>query len=400
MRHAMRRLILFLGVLWIAPVPCEGGPEIGGVRRIPLTTDPGSPIPHGQAAVTALAVSPDGLVYGGTSSERGKSCWLFRTDGESLEAVASLADAIPGQERIVNSLVIATDGRLYGGTTNYAGEEDVPDSYEGGHLFSMDPAAGGIRDHGIPVRGQGVNCMVIDPERNTAYGLTYPQGHLLVWDLDSGRIEDQGPTVPSPEAVREPRGDVWLRWLPRALALDARGNVYGTRDRGYLWRYAPGSGSIEPLDAKIPVGKGREEDWLYNHVADSFCLAADGVIYGGTSADGYLFAFYPEAERVINLGKPIREARIRAIAQAADGRIYALAGEEGTIAHMARYDPQTRALEDLGVIAENLWDWMVYRAGAMVAHPSGEIFIGEAERISSVVIYSPNSPELQEKGGK
>jgi sugar lactone lactonase YvrE len=350
-------------------------------------------------AVTALAVSPEGLVYGGTSSERGKSCWLFRTNGESIAVVSRLTDAIPGQERIVNSLVIASDGRLFGGTTNYAGEEDVPESYEGGHLFSMDPAGGEIRDHGIPVKGQGVICMVIDPERNAAYGLTYPRGHLVAWDLDSGRIEDKGPTVPPPEAVREPRGDVWLRWIPRALALDARGNVYGTRERGYLWRYAPDTGTMEPLDAKIPVGKGRDEDWLYNHVADSFCLAADGVIYGGTSADGYLFAFYPDTERVINLGKPLRQARIRAIAQAADGGIYGLAGEEDTISHLVRYDPETRGMEDLGVIAENLWDWVVYRAGAMAVHPSGEIFIGQAERISSVVVYNPTSSSMQEEEG-
>ena len=388
--HTMLYIVLSFVASVLMPIPAECGPEMGyGLSRIELTTEPGLPIPHGQSAITALTVSPEGLVYGGTSAERGKSCYLFRTDGEKLGRVWSLANALPVEERIVNALVVADDGTVYGGTTNYCEEEGVPETYAGGHLFSLDPETGEIKDLGIPVPGQGINCLIIDRGRDTIYGLTYPGGHLLVWDLKTGIVQDKGATVPPPRPVREPKGTVYLRYLPRALTMDGDGKVYGTREQGFMWKYDPHVGAIEPLKAKIPCTKGRDEDWLYNLVADSFCSGSDGLIYGGTTADGYMFVFDPEKGTVINLGKPIRQSRIKSIVQGADGKIYALAGEENGIAHLVTYDPKTRGMEDLGAIGPSVWSWLVYRAGAMVAHPSGRIFIGEAERISALVIYDP-----------
>ena len=393
-------IVLFLAALVLMPTPAECGPEMGyGLTRIELTTKPGFPIPHGQSAITALALSPEGLIYGGTSAERGKSCYVFRTDGETLQSVWSLANALPGEERIVNALVVADDGKMYGGTTNTCEEEGVPETYAGGHLFGLDPDTGEIKDLGIPVPGQGINCLIIDRDRDTVYGLTYPRGHLLVWNLRTGAIQDKGATVPPPQPVKEPRGVLYLRYVPRALGMDGNGKVYGTREQGLMWKYDPHGGTVEPLEAKIPCTKGRDEDWLYNQVADSFCLGSDGLIYGGTTADGYLFVFDPKKETVINLGKPIRQSRIKSIVEGADGKIYALAGEENGVAHLVTYDPRTRGMEDLGAIGPSVWSQLVYQAGAMVAHPSGKIFIGEAERISALVIYDP-AKAAEEKANK
>jgi outer membrane protein assembly factor BamB len=384
-------VILCLVTIVLIPVVVMGGPEMGphGLTRIDLTTHPQGPIPHGQSAITALTVSPDGVVYGGTSAERGKSSYLFRTDGERLQDVWSLANLLPGEERVVNALVVAEDGKVYGGTTNFCEEDEVPDTYRGGHAFRLDPSTGEITDLGIPVPGQGINYLTIDRTRRTIYGLTYPRGHLLVWDLRTGRIEDKEATVPPPRPVKEPRDTVYIRYLPRALALDGDGNVYGTRESGLMWRFTPAKRIIDPLEAKIPCTKGMDEDWLYNHVADSFCLGSDGLIYGGTTSDGYLFVFDPKNGTVTNLGKPIRQSRIRSVVQGADGKIYALAGEENGVAHLVTYDPQTRGMADLGAIGPSVWSWLVYRAGTMIAHPSGKILIGEAERISALVIYDP-----------
>ena len=102
---------------------------------------------------------------------------------------------------------------------------------------------------------------------------------------------------------------------------------------------------------------------------------------------------------MINLGKPIRQSRIKSIVEGADGKIYALAGEENGVAHLVTYDPRTRGMEDLGAIGPSVWSQLVYQAGAMVAHPSGKIFIGEAERISALVIYDPVKA-AQEKANK
>lgn len=391
--------LIYSTMLALAPLPVSG-PEIGpGLSRIDLAAGPGLPIPPGQCAITALALSAEGQVYGGTSAERGKSSYLFRIEGQTIQILGSL-EALPGAERVVNALVVGGDGALYGGTTNYCEEEEVPPDYAGGHLFRCDPGTGKIEDLGVPIPGQGINCLVLSPDRSTAYGLSYPGGHLLVWDLGTGAIQDHGPTVSPPQPIREPKGAVFLRYRPRALVLDGRGRVYGTRDHGFLWRYDPQTGTAEPLPAQIPGARGREGDWLYNHVADAFCLGRDGLIYGGTAADGYLFSFDPESGRVVNLGKPVRESRLRSLVQGADGWIYALAGEENGMAHLVTYDPQTRGMEDLGAIGPDVWSWTVYRAGAMAAHPSGRIFIGEAERLSALVVYDPAEAARQGGGNK
>ena len=392
---------LVFAALALMSSTAEGGPEIKfGLSRIELTTRPGFPIPHGQSAITALAVSPDGSVYGGTSAKKGKSFYLFRTDGEKIHILGNMAEALPGEESIVNALVVAADGKVYGGTTNYCEEEEVPETYAGGHLFSLDPSTGAVEDFGVPVPGQGINCLIVDRDADAVYGLTYPGGHLLVWNLGTGAIQDKGATVPPPQPVREPRGAAYRRYLPRALAMDGEGNIYGTREQGFMWKYDPRAGEIELLQAKIPGAKGRDEDWLYNHVADSFCLGSDGLIYGGTAADGYIFVFDPESETVTNLGKPIRQSRIKSIAEGAYGKIYALAGEKDGVAHLVTYDPQTRGMEDLGAVGPNVWSWIVYQAGVMAAHPSGEIFIGEAERISGLVIYDPVKASEEEEEEK
>ena len=386
---------LGLAALLLIPLPAKSGPSaksgpaIGaGFSRIELTTEPGLPIPHGQSAIGALTVAPNGLVYGATAAVSGKSFYLFTVGDDRIEALGNPARDLPRQERVVNALVVAADGTVYGGTTNYSEEEEVPDSYPGGHLFSFDPVTREISDAGIPVPGQGINCLIIDRAANRVYGLTYPRGHLLVWDVTTGKVEDKGATVPASEPVTERRGATQHRYLPRALALDSHGIAYGSRGGGYLWKYDPAAGNIELLQVKIPGAKGRETDWLYNHVADSFCLGSDGLIYGGTVADGYLFVFDPVKETVTNLGKPIRQSRIKAIGAGADGKIYALAGEEAGLPHLVAYSSQTRGFVDLGALGTSAWS-VIYSAGTMVTHPSGKIYIGEAERISGIAIYDP-----------
>ena len=381
--------VLSLATLLLIPPPAGSEPAIGaGFARIDLTTEPGLPIPHGQSAIGALTVAPSGRVYGATAADRGKSFYLFAAGDDRIEVLGNPARDLPQQERVVNALVVSADGTIYGGTTNYSGEENVPGSYPGGHLFILDPATRQISDVGIPVPGQGINCLIIDRDADRIYGLTYPAGHLLVWDVASGSVEDKGATVPAPEPVPERRGSTQHRYLPRALALDNHGIAYGSRGGGFLWKYDPEAGEIEPLQAMIPGAKGRELDWLYNHVADSFCLGSDGLIYGGTVADGYLFVFDPVKETIINLGKPIRQSRIKSIGAGADGKIYALAGEETGLPHLVAYSPRTRGFEDLGALGTSAWS-VIYSAGAMVTHPSGKIYIGEAERISGLAIYDP-----------
>ena len=83
----------------------------------------------------------DGWVYGSTKATWGaENCHLFRTDGEKVEHVLNLTSKFPGQTAITD-IAYGKGNILIGCTSTY---DDIFDgkskSYEGGHLFSFDPA--------------------------------------------------------------------------------------------------------------------------------------------------------------------------------------------------------------------------------------------------------------------
>jgi len=203
------------------------------------------------------------------------------------------------------------------------------------------------------------------------YGLTAPGGFFFIHDLDTGTTDvRQSPTA---------------KHISRALICDRDGNVYGSRQLGYLFKYDVAEDKLVPLDLQAPAGRGRE----YLNRIDALVRTEDGTIYGGT-ADGFLFALDPEAERLVSLGKPVRQERIRAMTVGDDGRIWGVAGEEDGLAHLFYYAPDIGETVDMGVPRANMpKTWAGYEFDAMITGPSGEIFMGESDRISHLFIYCP-----------
>ena len=350
--------------------------ELGWFGRSPI-------IPEGECRITALVRAQNGRIYGATSGAR-SHFFLYNPAADTFDATSKVTDlGIIGEtEQSCRALVVAADGTVYGGTMS-EGKED----YEGGHLFRSNSARGGgmtgnftlpgppaegqIEDMGIPIPGQGIYTMTIDPDRNRIYGLTTPGGFFFIHDLDAGTMDvRQSPTA---------------KHISRALICDQAGDVYGSRQLGYLFKYDRVGDKLVPLGVQIPAGRGRD----YLNRIDALVRGDDGTIYGGTS-DGFLFSFDPETERAVNLGKPTRHERIRAMTVGNDGLIWGVAGEEDGLAHLFYYDPSTGGSADLGVPRANMPKvWAGYEFDAMVTGPSGEIFMGESDRISHLFIYCP-----------
>lgn len=81
--------------------------------------------------------------------------------------------------------------------------ENAPDGYglyPGGHLLSYDLETGRFEDLSIAPDREGILTLTIDGERGHLYALTWPLGKFLDYDLSTGELKDLGLTCGRGEA--------------------------------------------------------------------------------------------------------------------------------------------------------------------------------------------------------
>jgi WD40 repeat protein len=385
--------------------------ELPGAERFELR-DLGVPhvnaIPPDESAVTSLIVGPAGNIYGGTT---GPVCHLF-VFSPKLNRVKPLGQ-IDGHQSIHHSLSFGGDGILYIGTgldeiKQYPISDPVPghggivislwndikqryNNYDGGHLFRYNPSNNEktrveigqtckLEDLGIPVPHNGIYNIVASPDGNRLYGLTYPDGHFFIYDIKTEKFFDKG-EIYQERVYGGPNRT--LRSISRNLICDDNGNVYGSADKERLFMYDIEKDEIVKLELRIPH--------IYIAVVEVFVKDTSGIIYGGTS-EGYLFNFDPKFKKLINLGKPLDQMRIRALTIGLDAKIYGIAGERKDRCHLFAYDPETGGYSDFGIINVDrtpYYVWSGKQFDAMVTGLDGTIYIGESERKSHLFLFYP-----------
>ncbi len=218
-------------------------------------------------------------------------------------------------------------------------------------------------------------------KRIALYGITYPDGHFFVYRIEEKKFTDVGEIYE--KRVFSGPDNRTLRSITRALVCDDNGFVYGSADDGVIFRYDPETKKLTKLNVKIPS--------VYYSVAEAFVKDANGVIYGGTS-EGYLFRFEPEKMKVSNIGKPLAQLRIRALAAGNGGLIYGIAGERTDHCRLFSYDISEGEFDELGVlrvVRKPYYSWTGLQFDAMVTGKDGIIYIGESERRSHLFLYYP-----------
>ncbi|UCE40094.1 MAG: hypothetical protein JSV17_11545 [Candidatus Aminicenantes bacterium] len=358
-------------------------------------------IPPGESAITSLVIGADGCLYGGTS---GKRAHLFVLD-PAWDHVFPLGH-LPGEESILHSMAAAPDGTIWIGTsllhkgrTAERGRDILAryEGYPGGHIYKFNPIKEHesrmrmqrpdpnrplpfVTDFGIAIKGEGIICLVIG--NRELYGVTFPNGHFFVTDLETGKTVDKG------QICGLPLNEEPFRSIPRSLLIDAKGRVWGSGDYGALFHYDPGVEKIiHHPELRLPSELGRE----FKTIVDAMVSGPNGLIYGGTS-DGYIFRFDPEARMISNLGKPIMQNRIRGLAFSLDGNLYGMGGEPGGAVRLFVYRSAEGSYENLGLLDVNrspYYAWLAYEADSMVTGLDGTIFIGESGRMSHLYILYP-----------
>ncbi len=269
----------------------------------------------------AISPASDGKIYYVLSSESidtGAQVFSYDPATDKITHLADLTEicgekglkAIPQNKSHVDFW--ESDGKLYFAThigyyTIRNGMETMgvpPPGYKpypGGHFVSYDMKTGKFENYVMAPHGEGIITMGLDGARGRLYGITWPTGYFIRYDLAKKELKDLGRTSAMGESVRGPQ----YRTLCRSLAVDpADGSVYFTTSEGDIFRYRYDKDAIEKVE-----GENLKKDYfgVYDPASAGSMgynwrqvvwHAPDKMVYGVHGNSGYLFRFDPSLPRV------------------------------------------------------------------------------------------------------
>ena len=173
--------------------------------------------------------------------------------------------------------------------------------YPGGHFLSYDMATGKFQELAKAPRGEGILTMNMDVQRGRLYGITWPSGCFIRYDLAGKELKDLGPMSKQGE---NGKGEDY-RTLCRSIVVDPRdGSAYFTTGDGDILRYKYDSDSVEMVQ-----GDNMRKDYfgLYDPTSPGHMgynwrqvvwYKPENAVYGVHGNSGYLFRFDPGIPQV------------------------------------------------------------------------------------------------------
>ncbi|MBL7699900.1 MAG: hypothetical protein JNK79_17160 [Chitinophagaceae bacterium] len=206
---------------------------------------------------------------------------------------------------------IESDGKLYFST--HVGyyqhvnglEKAIPPAgfkpYPGGHILSYDLKTEKFENLAIAEDHEGIITMNMDTKRKMIYGLTWPSGTFIEYDVAKKQLKSIGKIAGAGEYGEGKN----YRVVCRSLAINPdNGNVYLSNSEGDILYYRPGSGKIEKVE-EDDLRKdyfGQYEPGSAGHMAYNWRQViwhpSSKKVYGVHGNSGYLFEFDPARNRV------------------------------------------------------------------------------------------------------
>ena len=282
----------------------------------------------------SLSIASDGCVYYTLCSHNIDThgrVYQHDPQSDSVELVCDLGEACgeAGQKLLPqgksHSPLYELDGWLYLAThygyfaTTDEREEPAPvpegyNPYPGGHILRINVADGRVEDLVTAPPEEGILTLNMDADRGTLYGLSWPSGLFLVYDIAGRRLRNLGPVSRGGEAGR---GDQYF-CLVRTFAIDPRdGHVYFTTPDGQVHVYRPGADRVEAFgdvtmkrdifgtwDAHKPGHQGYNWRPIQWHERRQ-------CFYGVHPRTGWLFRFDPRGPQPIELLERITTEQLR-----------------------------------------------------------------------------------------
>lgn len=313
-------------------------------------------IPHEESRITALDISADGFIYGGTSGPRAH---LFAAGFHQLTGIVLDTGTVPGATSTVavccgaSRTIAFVNGERGGRAIAFP---DIKLAQDWIQEWGLDRPE--LQDLGECVAGEPVVDAVCVRAGTTIVGIS--SRHLFTMDMDSGKISIVGEV--------NGRGRLGL----------GRTGVFGQEADARLWRFDISSGHIERGFVGLPPAEWTGPlRWGLDRTT--------GLLYTADDS-GRLFVF-DDRKGFRPLGKaPL--APVGPMAVAPDGRLFGVCGTG--IANLFCCDTVTGKVTNLGVVASVFQQRRYgYVFGVAVAGPEGEIIFGEDDNSGHLWLYFP-----------
>ncbi|MFO1499039.1 MAG: hypothetical protein U1G07_11710 [Verrucomicrobiota bacterium] len=308
------------------------GAAYAGAKIIAKTYSSGFALAHD--SYNGMGTASDGRIYYVLSSENiDQGAKMFRFD-PATQSVAELGDlteacgeggrhAIPQGKSHVS--FVESSGKLYFAT--HVGVYSIVDGketigvppagyqpYPGGHLLAYDLTTGRFDDLWLVPGREGILALAMDTRRGRLFALTWPRGIFYRFDLSRKEAKSFGPQC----AEGEDGVGANYRTVCRAIAVDLDdGSAYFTTAEGVINRYRAEADAIEAVG-----GEDMKKDYfgIYDPASPGhmgynwrqvFWRDRDQSVYGMHGNSGYLFRFDPRAVRLDVLERLTSEASKR-----------------------------------------------------------------------------------------
>ena len=276
---------------------------------------------EGHDTYNGMGTGSDGRIYYVLSTEPhdiGGKMFVFDPKTQKISPVGDLTEACGEKDK--KSVVqgkshvnfVEANGKLYFAThigyySNVDGMEKmgIPPagwtSYPGGHLLSFDMKSGKFEDLAMAPAGEGVITFNMDTQRGRMFGVTWPCGMFFRFDLATKNMKNFGKTCCEGE---NGKGAAY-RTVCRSIAVDPDdGSAYYSTGEGAIFRYRADTDSVEKIEGEDLIKDyfGIYDPTNPGHMGynwrQTFYRPADKMIYGVHGNSGYLFRFDPRRKRV------------------------------------------------------------------------------------------------------
>lgn len=269
----------------------------------------------------AISCASDGRIYYVLSSgkpDQGARMFSYDPSTSAVKPLGDLTEA--AGEKGLNAIsqgkshvsFVESQGKLYFAT--HIGYYSIIDGmekpgvppkgmkkYPGGHFVSYDMASGKFESHAVAPRNEGIITFNMDVKRQRMYGLTWPSGRLIRYDLPARQLKDIGPVS---EQGEDGKGKTF-RTICRSLSVNPEdGSVYFSTSDGDIHRYDYATESVS-----VMRGDDLRKDYfgLYDPASaghmgynwrQTFFYAPEKAIYGIHGNSGYLFRYLTVSDAV------------------------------------------------------------------------------------------------------
>ena len=233
---------------------------------------------YGDCAYTGVISASDGKLYFFVSSHNSDYAARFYSFDPAKEKITLLGemDKVLGEDAKkqishgkVHTQLFEHKNKLWFAThishykdglpsTNYRGK--IP--YSGGHFVSYDLQTGQFTDLARIFGSEGIITMTMDKHNEVLYGLTWPTGVLVSYDIKNNDLRYWGAVQKIAEWGH--RGGTEWDMICRTLAIDPCDFVYGSTMDGSIWKYDASQprrvSFIKGLDlSRVPFSQSAKE---------------------------------------------------------------------------------------------------------------------------------------------